>query len=715
MAALAVTSGVALTLAVPGASSGATSGAGWLGTGVVLPPNAVSASASAGMATACPAPGNCIVLGVYQNTAGHGSIFADTEAAGSWTATQVPLPTGAPANANPLPHLLECAAVGSCTAVGQYTDASVKVTFAATLSGGTWTDTVVAMPPGAATNPDSSVYSLACPSALSCIFAGSYHTPTKQEGLLATDTGGVWTATSAPLPVNADTTPHADVTSVSCPAVGDCVGVGVYHSTTSGNVGLIETLDGATWTPAPAPMPPGGETGTSFGLISISCPAPGNCTAVGAFKDGAGRTASLVLTDVNGTLSATAGPVPTNAATGSHAGSVFFGISCPTTSWCAATGLYANGAANTGAGYLAELTGGTWKATEAPGLPTTTTSLLTSISCSWPGACAAAGFYFAAVTKPVGAIETLVNGTWSEQSAVLPPGSTPGVGSLFGSPESYGGAVSCVAGSCAAIGTSGFTTTSGERGFIDTYPGLDGYQEVASDGGLFAFGTPFFGSMGGQPLNEPIVAMAVKPDNGGYYEVASDGGIFAFGAPFHGSMGGKPLNEPIVGIAFDTITGGYYEVASDGGIFAFTAPFHGSMGGKPLNAPIVGIAFDPDTGGYYEVASDGGIFAFTAPFHGSMGGKALNKPIVGITVDSATGGYYEVASDGGLFAFTAPFHGSMGGQPLNEPIVGMAYDYVTGGYYEVASDGGLFAFTAPFNGSMGGMPLNRPVVGIAFG
>ena len=70
----------------------------------------------------------------------------------------------------------------------------------------------------------------------------------------------------------------------------------------------------------------------------------------------------------------------------------------------------------------------------------------------------------------------------------------------------------------------------------------------------------------------------------------SDGGVFAFHAPFYGSMGGKALNEPIVGIAADPLTGGYWEVAADGGIFAFNAPFYGSMSGKALNEPIVGIA-----------------------------------------------------------------------------------------------------------------------------
>jgi hypothetical protein len=31
---------------------------------------------------------------------------------------------------------------------------------------------------------------------------------------------------------------------------------------------------------------------------------------------------------------------------------------------------------------------------------------------------------------------------------------------------------------------------------------------VASDGGVFCFNAPFFGSMGGKPLNKPVVSMA---------------------------------------------------------------------------------------------------------------------------------------------------------------------------------------------------------------
>ncbi len=164
----------------------------------------------------------------------------------------------------------------------------------------------------------------------------------------------------------------------------------------------------------------------------------------------------------------------------------------------------------------------------------------------------------------------------------------------------------------------------------------DGYWEVGADGGVFAFGSAqFYGSMGGQPLDAPVVGVAATPDDGGYWEAASDGGIFAFGdAPFDGPMGGQPLDAPIVGMAA-TVTGdGYWEVAADGGVFAFgSAQFYGSMGGRPLNRPVVVMAAAPTGQGYWEVAADGGVFAFgDARFYGSTGSLHLVAPVVGAAI-----------------------------------------------------------------------------------
>ena len=58
-------------------------------------------------------------------------------------------------------------------------------------------------------------------------------------------------------------------------------------------------------------------------------------------------------------------------------------------------------------------------------------------------------------------------------------------------------------------------------------------------------------------LNKPIIGMVPTHDGGGYWLIASDGGVFAYGsALFYGSMGGKPLNKPIVGMAVTPDGGG---------------------------------------------------------------------------------------------------------------------------------------------------------------
>ncbi len=212
----------------------------------------------------------------------------------------------------------------------------------------------------------------------------------------------------------------------------------------------------------------------------------------------------------------------------------------------------------------------------------------------------------------------------------LSSGSPPG-SDLRSSTQAVSGAVGT---SFATLRSSPLTST----GPIRAAP-TSGYLQVASDGGIFAFGdAAFHGSMGGRRLNQPVVGMASTPDGQGYWEVASDGGIFAFGdSKYYGSKARGRLRSPVVGVASTPDGKGYWEVAGNGRVYAFgDATFHGSMGGRTLSRPVVGMASTSDGRGYWEVASDGGIFAFgDAAFHGSMGGIRLNRPVVGV---ASTGG-----------------------------------------------------------------------------
>ena len=551
LAALAVVGGVAGAVALPVTPAGATVAASWSGTIATLPANADLGHYSITTATTCPAPGNCVDVGLYK-TGGNDQGFADVQADGTWTATELPVPSGAATNPRVEATTLSCWAVASCVSVARYTAAGGVTKLAIfTLASGHLERAGRAVPGDAGSPANPTVFSLECPAAGSCAAVGDYSS-SSQQGLLLTEAAGTWTAQAAPLPSNHNASPEAQVIGLSCWAPGGCEAVGQYHDTAGHDVGLVEVLAGSAWSDAQAPEPPGATPTQGMTLFDVSCPAASDCTATGSYATTGGRDGAALVTNLGGALLATAAPLPPNAVVGSGGGAGLYTIACPTPTWCAAAGAYSTGPGTTTASPLLEvLSGGSWQAIEAPGLPAGADGVLTGMSCSWPGSCAAVGVVLSA-KSPDGFIETLSGDTWAYTTAVVPPGVS--AAGIFGAQELGTDSVSCVAGTCAAGGAYGITGAD-PGAFIDTYPSLDGYQEVASDGGLFAFGTPFFGSMGGMPLNQPIVAMAVKPDNGGYYEVASDGGIFAFGAPFHGSMGGKPLNAPIVGIAFDTSPG----------------------------------------------------------------------------------------------------------------------------------------------------------------
>jgi len=249
-----------------------------------------------------------------------------------------------------------------------------------------------------------------------------------------------------------------------------------------------------------------------------------------------------------------------------------------------------------------------------------------------------------------------------------------------------------------------------------------GYWLTASDGGVFSFNRPFYGSTGSLHLNQPIVAMAATHDDGGYWLAAADGGIFAFGdARFAGSLPyeGKHTAK-VVDIVGDPANFGYLLIESDGTVWDFGGvPSFGDLPffGIHVNN-IVGGAMTPDGRGLYLVSSTGKVYVLSGDgvFAGDASGLTLNAPVIAMSVDPQTGGYWLLAKDGGVFSFNAPFYGSTGNLRLNQPVVGMTATADGGGYWFVAADGGVFSFgDATFEGSTGTIRLNRPVVGMAGG
>jgi hypothetical protein len=563
---------------------------------------------------------------------------------------------------------ISCIAADDCTAVGSLSEfAGLWSAIARHWNGTTWSQVKVPSGIGTVQALGNQLSGVSCTSASFCVAVGV---------VIDLWDGTTWSAGPAQPPQNS-------LNAVSCTSSTMCMAVGTQPSPSPGvQETLVQQWNGATWSVVPSPNQ---GVGLNNALTGISCTASDFCIAVGTASNG--TVDQTLIEQWNGAAwSIVASP---NSA--SDRNNDLHGVSCTSAAYCTAVGSASNGIVDQT--LIERWNGVAWSIVASPNTSSTLANDLGGVSCVSSTSCQATG-----TAQDAGGIFEAWDGTsWSFAPAQ--------------DAEAVNG-ISC------SSSTQCFAVGGGEA--IDVLY-TQGYREVASDGGIFDFGAAqYYGSMGGQHLNAPIVGMAATPDDKGYWEVAADGGLFSFGdAHFYGSTGSLELNQPIVGMAPTPDGKGYWLVAADGGIFAFgDAPYLGSKGGGHLNQPVVGIAATTDGQGYWEVASDGGIFGFgDAQFAGSMGGQHLNAPMVGMAA-TPHNGYWEVASDGGIFdfggAFNGSFYGSTGNIHLNAPVVAMVATPDGNGYWEVASDGGIFSFgTAVFEGSQGGQPLNAPIVGAA--
>ncbi len=277
-----------------------------------------------------------------------------------------------------------------------------------------------------------------------------------------------------------------------------------------------------------------------------------------------------------------------------------------------------------------------------------------------------------------------------------------------------------------AQGTNFFPGTGSAQSF-PVAPAPRGYWLVGSDGGIFSFGSAsFHGSMGGIPLQRPVVGITPTADRKGYWLVASDGGIFSFGdSAFYGSIPGvglhpagsglpNSLDAPIVGMVPSSTGHGYFMVASDGGVFAFgDAHFEGSCPGiGGCYGTAVAVMPDSSGRGYWLVTNKGAVYGFgDAPGYGSPPPESV--PVVSAVATPDGRGYWIVYSNGAVFAAgdAVDMGAPVGYVNTYNPATAIFPTADGRGYWVAAARGDVFSYgDAPYMGSMAAAGLNGLII-----
>jgi len=360
----------------------------------------------------CAAVGSCVAIG--------GDVI-EMLSDGSWTGTQAPIPSDVSWGSSEVTlGGVTCSSAASCVIFGQDINRSVdpnqKQLFFDTLSAGTWVATDAPLPANAdvSYSGEDTLTSISCPAAGSCIAVGQYaYAPFQIAGLIDTLSNGAWTATEAPQPPSTATYQQNALESVSCPTTAFCVAVGSYPAAGNGvSEPDIETFSGGTWVESEAPVPAnvsGASREIGNQLDSVTCPAAGSCEAVGSYTLASNSEPGPLLdTLANGTWTPLEGPLPGSGKYGTLAD-----VSCPTMASCVAVGEYVI-PANTGnaAAPLIETFGSGWTATSGPG-----GLYLSSVSCPASGTCMANGPDF---------IDTLNISAGAQQSTTTAASVSPG-------------------------------------------------------------------------------------------------------------------------------------------------------------------------------------------------------------------------------------------------------------------------------------------------
>ena len=410
-------------------------------------------------AISCPSAGTCVEGGAYVDATGSQQAFVDSEVDGVWSGAQE---VAASLNVDGLASIyaVSCPSVDNCTAAGGFTDASGRAhAFSVSEVNGDWEDPVVIADGVVLSKGDViTIQILSCTSVGNCNGVGAFASAANEteQPMAFKEVDGAW-ATPIVLPGLAALNPAGIgiISMLSCPSASSCaVGGAVINLANFAVTGFIDEESNGVWgqifLPSGINAP---STGNISTVDSMSCCAPGDCTAGGTYTQEGVTGEAYIVTEVNGVWGSVQA-LPGVDALNQYANANVAGLSCTAEGDCSATGTYED-ASQQVQSFVDTETDGLWQnATAIPGINLLNGdigSLPVSISCSSPGNCTTGGYYAddgLSATPTQAYLVNEVNGVWSDVTQV------PGTQLLNKGDVATVTQVSCSTdGACGVVGT----------------------------------------------------------------------------------------------------------------------------------------------------------------------------------------------------------------------------------------------------------------------
>jgi len=254
---------------------------------------------------------------------------------------------------------------------------------------------------------------------------------TAASSLTAAQTGAWGTAREVPGLAGFNQYGLSAVNSISCPAPGNCTAGGFYDDRSRRQQAFVVREVNGVWRSAVAiPGLAALNQGGGAAVISLSCPSVGNCSAGGAYEDRQKRGQPFVANEVHGVWHA-AMRVPGVPALGQIGRATVTSVSCASVGNCSAGGSYGTVVGITWPfrAFVVSEVHGVWRtAIQVPGLAALNVGLngqVSSVSCGAAGNCAASGYFADKMGNLHGFLTVQVAGRW--HAAIRVPGIAGGV------------------------------------------------------------------------------------------------------------------------------------------------------------------------------------------------------------------------------------------------------------------------------------------------